>query len=130
MTSEKFLLPTFYKGIGVTLFILSLLIIIVSKLFPGWFSSIWPGPRLILYALICLGLLIIILTKEKIEDEFIRQIRLESFCFATIIAVFFGIVGIIVEQFFPKYIQTSVDIILIQLFSYIFWFRIKIVRAK
>ena len=128
METQKFLLPAFGKRAGIALFVLSLLIVVLSKI--NAFSSIWSGRRLILYAIMCLGLLIFILAKEKTEDEFISRIRLESFCFAIIAGVFFGIAGVAVEHFFPRYGQTTIDILLLQLLGYIFWFQFKIFKAK
>ena len=80
----KLKFPNYYKKIGWIGFIVSLAILIGTKFIheePELLKEILKKASLVF-------LLIVVLSKEKIEDEFIAQIRAQSFSFAFLSGVF------------------------------------------
>lgn len=88
---ERFLakvqLPNHYKKIGVIVVVLSFIALTVIKFYTV--DAIWIGP--ILKHVMLLGLLVISLSKEKIEDELIEVLRSKSYALAFIIGVMYTI---------------------------------------
>ena len=79
----KLKLPNYYKKIGWGGFVISMIVLIGTKF-------IDPDPEVfkeILKKTSLLFLLMVVLSKEKIEDEFIAQIRAQSFSFAFLFGV-------------------------------------------
>lgn len=79
---KRYQLPNSFKKVGIGIIILSLVAIIVNKL------SI-DNAELTLTAKygILVGLLVISISKEKIEDELITSLRMQSYTFAFIAGV-------------------------------------------
>jgi hypothetical protein len=80
----KLKLPNYYKKIGWGGFIISMIILIGTKF-------IDPDPEMlkeVLKKTSLVFLLMVVLSKEKIEDEFVGQIRAQSFSFAFLAGVF------------------------------------------
>ena len=79
----RHLLPKIYKRVGVLIAFLSLITLITIKLIS---HSILNEYKDVLQpfsqSLIIVGLLLIILSKEKTEDEFVDNCRLKAFAFA------------------------------------------------
>ena len=79
---KRFQLPHSFKRIGTIISILSLILIAASSsLFESSFHK-----ELIKYILL-FGMLLVVLAKEKIEDERISQLRLQAFRFAFVFGV-------------------------------------------
>ncbi|MCB0464386.1 MAG: hypothetical protein KDC78_01750 [Aequorivita sp.] len=84
----NFKLPNYCKKIGWGILLVSLLLILVTKLLDGNFDLL----KNILKKAMLLGLLIVTISREKIEDEFIENLRGKSFSFAFIVGVVFVLV--------------------------------------
>ena len=83
---KRYQLPNVFKRIGIVFFALCLIALFVNK-----FSiNVSEFSRLAKYGLL-VGLLIISISKDKIEDELIKDLRMRSFTFAFIIGVVFAI---------------------------------------
>jgi len=83
---QKFInykLPNHYKKIGWAGFILSFAILIATKFFDGDYSVLVE----VLKRLLLVFLLIVVMSKEKVEDEMIKSIRSQAFSFAFVGAV-------------------------------------------
>lgn len=123
---ERFLnkvqLPHFYKNIGIGLALLSFIALIMLNLVDD--EALWLPPALKHAMLI--GLLIISLSREKIEDELIETLRSKSYALAFIIGVLYTlfqpVANYIVDFFLGKqegpteigYIQVLLFMLLIQ----------------
>jgi len=79
----NFKLPNHFKKIGWIGFIFSFVILISTKFFDGDYSILVE----ILKRLLLVFLLIVVMSKEKIEDEMIKSIRSQAFSFAFVGAV-------------------------------------------
>lgn len=84
----NFKLPNYFKKVGWTLVILSLISLFATKLFEGDFDLL----KTILKNLMLLGLLIVTLSKEKIEDEYIENLRSMAFRCAFILGVIYVLI--------------------------------------
>lgn len=86
---KKHQLPNKFKKFGIVIFVVAFIALFLTT----------KGTDLKLiakYGLI-LGLLIISISKEKIEDELIRNLRMQSYTFAFIFAVFMTITSPIIN---------------------------------
>ena len=81
-------LPNLYKRIGWGIVILSAILLISKKVFLSDLSIVSQIAK----NLALLGLLIVIISKEKIEDELIGMIRGKAFSFAFIAGVVYTLV--------------------------------------
>ncbi|MFD0751991.1 hypothetical protein ACFQZS_17690 [Mucilaginibacter calamicampi] len=101
---SRFLFPYPWRKWGVALFIIGLTLSAVHIVFDEYFSGLHHGQMLagkadlrelvtdiILLTLIC-GLLLIAFTKEKVEDEHIAQLRLDSLQWS----IYFNYIGLII----------------------------------
>jgi hypothetical protein len=84
---KRFQLPNYWKRIGGTIALSSFLL-----LFTNAFIFDDEGLRIVSKYGILLGLLTVSISKEKIEDEFIIQLRMQSYTFAFIAAVLLAFV--------------------------------------
>ncbi len=84
----NFKLPNYWKKIGWALLSLSFALIILTKFLDGDFSVIIS----ILKKITLLGLLIVVISKEKIEDELMENLRGKAFSFSFIIGVVYVLV--------------------------------------
>jgi hypothetical protein len=123
---ERFLnkvqLPSFYKNIGLGLLVISFIVLTILKFIDE--EDLWVRPALKQAMLI--GLLIISLSKEKIEDELIESLRSKSYALAFIIGVLYTLfqplANYIVDLFLGKqdgpteigYVQVLLFMLLIQ----------------
>ena len=82
---NKIQLPNSFKAIGVGLVVLSFIALTVIKFIDD--EALWVRPFLKHAMLI--GLLVISLSKEKIEDELIEVLRSKSYALAFIIGVLY-----------------------------------------
>ncbi|MFK5981888.1 MAG: hypothetical protein QM499_03155 [Flavobacteriaceae bacterium] len=76
-------LPNYYKKIGWVGFALLFAILLSTKFFDGDYSILVE----ILKRLLLVFLLIVVMSKEKVEDEMIKSIRSQAFSFAFVGAV-------------------------------------------
>ena len=79
---KKYQLPNKFKKIGIGIIILSVATIITNKLSIGNIDLALTAKYGIL-----LGLLVVSISKEKIEDELITNLRMQSYSFAFIAGV-------------------------------------------
>ena len=84
---NKFQLSNQFKRIGYFIAFLSFSLLIVRKFVdaPEWIRGILKG-------ILILGMLLVSISKEKIEDEFIDTLRSQSYRLAFILAVVYALV--------------------------------------
>jgi len=97
----NFKLPNYYKKIGWMGFILSFVILIATKFFDGDFSVFIE----ILKRLLLVFLLIVVMSKEKVEDEMIKSIRSQAFSFAFVGAVAYTLLQPVVNLIVSSVVQ-------------------------
>lgn len=99
-TAQKHLnlLPSYFKRIGISLIIASILVLIAFKIevFEGS-KETWKHVSI---SLILLGLSIIALTKNKIEDEFTMLLRLKALGAAFIFGLAYVLISPILNLIF------------------------------
>jgi len=84
---NKFQLGNQYKKIGYIIAIGSFVLMIARKYIE---DSDWLKP--VLHGVLLIGLLVISLSKEKLEDEFIDSLRSQSYRLAFIMAIVYSLV--------------------------------------
>lgn len=84
---NKFQLGNQYKKVGYIIAIGTFVLMILRKYVE---DSEWIRP--ILHGILLIGLLIISLSKEKVEDEFIDSLRSQSYRLAFIMAIVYSLV--------------------------------------
>ena len=84
---KRFQLPNYWKRIGGIIALTAFLLLFINA-----FIFDDEGLRIVSRYVILLGLLIVSISKEKIEDEFIIQLRMQSYTFAFIAAVLLAFV--------------------------------------
>jgi len=117
------LLPHRFKLIGLMVVIVIIAGMVITKLtVPDFVNRNRDSLKPILKSILVAGLLIIILSKEKIEDEFINHCRLKSFTFAFICSAFAGILSVFDSE--PLFDSSGFQVICTQLLGYLFYFSI------
>ena len=89
---NKFQLGNTYKKVGFTVTITSFVLIIAIKYID---NPIWLKP--FLNGILLIGLLLISVSKEKIEDEYIDSLRSQSYRLAFILAIVYALLQPIVN---------------------------------
>ncbi len=89
---NKFQLPNRFKKIGWSVVILAFLLMIANKFID---QTTWIKP--LLRNLMVVGLLLISLAKEKIDDELVQNMRAQSYRMAFIFGVIYAVVQPTVE---------------------------------
>lgn len=89
---NKFQLGNPYKKVGFTLTITSFVLIIAIKYID---NPVWLKP--FLHGILLIGLLLISVSKEKIEDEYIDSLRSQSYRLAFILAIVYALLQPIVN---------------------------------
>ena len=84
---RKFQLPHRYKVIGIVIAVLAVIGLIVLKTIDG--EPIWI--KRLLRNIMLLGMLMISISKERVEDEMIASIRIQSYTLAFIIGVLYSV---------------------------------------
>ncbi len=84
---KKLQLPNYFKRIGFGVFILSFLALFINK-----FTFNDLDFRLISKYGMLVGLLLVSISKEKIEDELIIRLRMQSYTFAFVFGVIYALV--------------------------------------
>lgn len=92
---SKYQLPNSFKKIGFGLFWIGLPFLLANKLLG--FAS---GLTLFIKYEILIGLLIVSISKEKVEDELITKLRMQSYAFAFISGVLFSLVLPVIDFLF------------------------------
>ncbi len=92
---SSFKLPNYFKKIGWTIFGVTLILVLIFKIIEN------PNP---IISTICkkgmlVGLLVIALAREKVEDEMIEKLRGKSFSAAFIFGVLYALVQPLVNYF-------------------------------
>lgn len=99
---KKYQLPNKFKKIGLVILVFSFLTLIANKLL---LESIIEVRLIAKYGML-IGLLIMSISKEKIEDEFLSNLRMQSYAFAFIGGVIITLLNpvsvYIVNLFFEK----------------------------
>ncbi|MEZ4857659.1 MAG: hypothetical protein R2781_02500 [Flavobacteriaceae bacterium] len=85
-------LPNQWKSMGYAIMVIALVLILSRKIFDISFLS-----KTILQNILIVGLLIVSLSKEKIEDELIIKVRAMTYRMAFIFAVFYGLLQPIIN---------------------------------
>jgi len=89
---NKFQLGNPYKKVGFTVTITSFVLIIAIKYTD---NPVWLKP--FLHGILLIGLLLISVSKEKIEDEYIDSLRSQSYRLAFILAIVYALLQPIVN---------------------------------
>ncbi|WP_298880033.1 hypothetical protein [uncultured Polaribacter sp.] len=89
---NKFQLGNRFKKIGFTIAIATFILMIGRKFVE---NSEWVRP--ILHGILLIGLLMISLSKEKLEDEFIDSLRAQSYRLAFVLAIVYSLVQPIIN---------------------------------
>jgi hypothetical protein len=82
---DKFQLPNSFKKVGIAIFLLSFVVLTIIKFTDN--EPLWLRPALKQCMLV--GLLMISISREKIEDELIQILRSKSYALAFIIGVIY-----------------------------------------
>lgn len=113
------LFPHWAKYIGTVISLFSLIINWIYSKHPTAISSFWEFG-------LTIGLLIICLSKEKVEDEMTMSLRLNSAFAAFIGGIFFHVTIVLIERLYGNenpynsiYVTNSI------LFVYVFYFHVK-----
>lgn len=117
-----FSLPHRFSRVGIIIAALGLILVVLRKQFQ-LASLSYLQQSLLAHAILCCGLVIYIFAGEKVEDEFIDRLRLESFRFSLLLTFLFIIAGLAFEILRPGVYQTTVDVIIFQALAYIICFR-------
>lgn len=100
---DKFQLPNVFKKVGITLFLLSFIGLTIIKFTEN--EPLWVRPALKQAMLV--GLLVISISREKIEDELIQILRSKSYALAFIIGVIYIMLQPLVNQVVNFILGTS-----------------------
>jgi hypothetical protein len=100
---DKFQLPNVFKKVGLTVLALSFLLLTIIKFTDS--EPLWARPLLKQGMLI--GLLIISISREKIEDELIQTLRSKSYSLAFIIGVIYIMLQPLANQIVNFILGTS-----------------------
>lgn len=100
---DKFQLPNGFKKLGITLFLLSFILLTIIKFTEN--EPLWLRPALKQAMLV--GLLVISISREKIEDELIQILRSKSYALAFIIGVIYIMLQPLVNQVVNFILGTS-----------------------
>jgi len=98
---QNFQLPNYYKKIGVGLFILSLLSLVLLSAFATDAELI----RSIFRKGLLIGLLIVSLAKDGIEDELTLKLRMQSYSMAFICGVLYAVIQPYVNYLFNSQVK-------------------------
>lgn len=86
-TLNKFQLANTYKKVGISIVVITFLLLIAKKFVevPDWLKPVLSN-------LLLLGLLIISISKDKVEDEYIDSLRSQSYRLAFVIAIVYSLI--------------------------------------
>ncbi len=84
---KKFQLPHYYKKIGIAMLVISFAAIFINR-----FTVNQPEIKLLSKYCMLVGMLLMSISKEALEDEFITELRMQSYKFAFTIGVIYTLV--------------------------------------
>ena len=90
---KPLLLPTYFKWIGLILFFVAIAALAISKEFFDSCLIKIALYKMIVKTLIAISLVLIILSKEKIEDEFILQCRYRALAGSLLMTIILAIIN-------------------------------------
>ncbi|MCB0746743.1 MAG: hypothetical protein H6613_04640 [Ignavibacteriales bacterium] len=99
---NKYQLPNHYKKIGIAILIISFISIFING-----FSLNQPEVKIISKFGILIGLLIISISKELLEDELVIKLRMQSYTFAFIAAVGYSLMLPFINYLFDITFQSA-----------------------
>ncbi|SRX55940.1 hypothetical protein [Aequorivita sp. CIP111184] len=99
----NFKLPNYWKKIGWSILFVSLALILFIKFLNDDFDLL----KNILKKSMLIGLLIVTISSEKIEDEFIESLRSKSFTLAFILGVIYVLAQPVVNYFVSLILQSE-----------------------
>ncbi|SRX73645.1 hypothetical protein [Aequorivita antarctica] len=99
----NFKLPNYWKKIGWGILVVSLALILSTKFIDGDFDLL----KSILKKAMLIGLLIVTISREKIEDEFIENLRSKSFSLAFIFGVIYVLAQPVVNYIVSLILQSE-----------------------
>lgn len=117
------LLPHKYKLIGLALFLLAFLVPIIIGFFDSQTWEETSSRRLAAHALMLIGLFVMILSREKVEDEFIDYCRLRAFRAALFASIIYFLMDVF-ETFSGNLVHSSFGLLLMQIGIYVLVFHI------
>ena len=126
------ILPNNFKIMGLSLFIFGFILSGVNSFMEGWHSidknftgdlnMFSEKAENIFNTMLVVGMIVYMLSKEKIEDEYINKLRLESFQLSSLIFLLIALTAFLL----PTQTKFSVDdFILVFLSTYLITFYIK-----
>jgi hypothetical protein len=119
------LLPNYFKKIGLMVFILAFIIITILKLSGLEFTQAQKEiHKFIVMNFTNLSLLLVVFSRDKIEDELIIQIRLKAMSMTFLFAAGISIINPIMDMVFQDPIKelSSQQLVGSMLCFYLFWF--------
>jgi len=99
---DKYQLPNYFKKIGVGLFVVS----IISLFINAFSINVFLYREIAKYGML-IGMLLISISKEKIEDELITKLRMQSYTFAFIAGVFYALTLPFMDYFVDLIFQSD-----------------------
>ncbi|WP_046759190.1 hypothetical protein [Kordia jejudonensis] len=103
---KNFGLPHTFKKIGVILVVVSILFLFARKLFD---IEIAETLKFILKRVVLVGLLMIAIAKEKVEDEMIKTIRGQAFSMAFVAGVVYTLVQPLINYIVAIFVEKDKD---------------------
>jgi hypothetical protein len=119
------LLPNYFRWIGLIITLLPILFLIIARsLNNELFQAHKETIKIFSINVFILGLLFIVLTKDKIEDEMTMLLRLRAMAFIFIVAVIYVITQPLIDWIWNDTfsILNSRHLVVIMLISYIIYF--------
>ena len=99
---KNFGLPHTFKKYGIALVVISILFLFARKLFD---IDVTIPLKFILKRVVLVGLLMIAISKEKVEDEMIRTIRGQAFSMAFIAGVIYTLVQPLINYVVSLFVE-------------------------
>ena len=137
---SSFLLANHFKKKGIALIILGILIALTG-FFLSWLGFKWsheatvqlpyysPFLDIAQYSML-VGLLVLVFSKEKHEDEYIHAVRLKSFYLSMLITAALLVLNEAIYFFADKLIIAAITVILIQLILNVLFMKINLSLNK
>ena len=119
---KTYLLPVSFKAIGLTIFALAYIVPIMMGVFDQKPWTETEFRRDLAQAIMLVGLLIVILSREKIEDEFISSCRLRAFSVAFIAGIIYYLLDAFGSSFSGDLVYSAFYLLIYQIGIYCFTF--------
>ncbi len=99
---KNFGLPNRFKRVGIILVVISILFMITRKVFD---IEIAVSIKFILKRVVLIGLLMIAISKEKVEDEMIRTIRGQAFSMSFVAGVVYTLIQPLINYVVALFVE-------------------------